>query len=136
MCPGLVDTGMFHGVKYSLPFLTPVLEPIQVVNALIKCMNDNRSVNVSLPLAANVAAVIANMFPVEIGDLLKNVCFIKQDIVLTSLDTWGKQCNGPLQVLKEFSTQIIKIWQNYFDYFFFFAYDSSFFFLYSSINCC
>jgi hypothetical protein len=50
VCPGLILTGMFSGIRVKSPFLTPPLTPDQVVDCLENALNDVVDVTVGLIL--------------------------------------------------------------------------------------
>lgn len=67
VCPGFVDTGMFDGVKS--PLLTPVLKPIDVVEASWSAMRKGEAL-VVIPAMAKVNRKIGNLLPLKVRDKL------------------------------------------------------------------
>ncbi|KAG0223266.1 hypothetical protein BGW42_006001 [Actinomortierella wolfii] len=74
VCPGRVATGMFDGVKERFPFFTPLLTPLEVVQAIIQCMEMRKGCNrILLPFYANFVQLV-DMMPPWIKDLATIVC--------------------------------------------------------------
>ncbi|KAJ3093000.1 hypothetical protein HK102_013274 [Quaeritorhiza haematococci] len=78
--PGLIDTGMFTGVKHTFQFLTPHLQPEDVANAIIKALKDNRSSRVLLPFYVNLVNLLFRGLPIEILDWAKNATFANTEM--------------------------------------------------------
>ncbi|KAI3645017.1 hypothetical protein MP228_011181 [Amoeboaphelidium protococcarum] len=40
VCPGLILTGMFNGIRMGFPFIVPPLKPSMVVDEIVRCLSD------------------------------------------------------------------------------------------------
>lgn len=69
VCPGLVDTGMFHGSK--APWLTPTLEPDYLVEKVVESV-ENDDLYVKEPLMVSVAPILGALLPTEVNDFILN----------------------------------------------------------------
>ncbi|KAI8814172.1 hypothetical protein BJ742DRAFT_786692 [Cladochytrium replicatum] len=70
--PGIMNTGMFDGVQYRFPMLSPMLETQKVADAVIEVMESGRSCDVKLPFYAN-AGWMGRALPIEFGDIIRNL---------------------------------------------------------------
>ncbi|KAJ3195050.1 hypothetical protein HK101_001244 [Irineochytrium annulatum] len=68
--PGLIKTGMFDGVVYKYPFLTPELETDKVASAIVKALQANRSAEIKLPFFVELTPAL-RLLPVEFIDFVK-----------------------------------------------------------------
>ncbi|KAI8826804.1 uncharacterized protein EV422DRAFT_491197 [Fimicolochytrium jonesii] len=86
--PGLVATGMFAGVdeNHGIPWLTPVLHPQEVVDAIIDALKKAQNSEIYLPLYTN-AAPLFRFLPQELGDFIR---WVRVDHVRCSWQLW--QC--------------------------------------------
>jgi len=67
VCPGLVDTGMFHGS--SAPWLTPTLDPDYVAERIVDAVRDD-DLYVKEPLMIKAAPVLRALLPTKINDFI------------------------------------------------------------------
>ncbi|KAF9183785.1 hypothetical protein BGZ50_004074 [Haplosporangium sp. Z 11] len=73
VCSGRVETGMFQGVKENLPFLTPALEPIEVVRQIIESMEQRRGTNqIMMPFYVNFVPLVS-ILPAWFQDLARRI---------------------------------------------------------------
>jgi short-subunit dehydrogenase len=72
ICSGLVQTGMFAGVRVPYPFLTPPLHPDEVVAEIIDALISNTRNEVWTPWAV-YAFLIMRWLPVTLADRLQKV---------------------------------------------------------------
>ncbi|CAG8655896.1 11322_t:CDS:2, partial [Paraglomus occultum] len=49
VCPGHVETGMFDGVSYKYPFITPTIAPIEVVKKIVTALDKNETSDILTP---------------------------------------------------------------------------------------
>ncbi|KAF9972453.1 hypothetical protein BGZ73_004435 [Actinomortierella ambigua] len=71
---GRIATDMFAGVAERFPFWTPVLTPLEVVQAIVKSMEMRQGRNqIRLPFFANFVPLVA-MMPAWVKDLATVVC--------------------------------------------------------------
>lgn len=63
--PGLVQTGMFDGVKHSLEYLTPSLETIRVAKEMVALLERKSSQEVVIPVYGRLTPLL-KMLPVEV----------------------------------------------------------------------
>ncbi|KAJ3099089.1 hypothetical protein HDU97_003468 [Phlyctochytrium planicorne] len=68
--PGLINTGMFDGVVFKFPWMTPPLETIEVVNGIVDILVKNRSTEIKLPFFVELTPLL-RMLPVEYIDFVK-----------------------------------------------------------------
>ncbi|KAI8850307.1 hypothetical protein BC829DRAFT_369011 [Chytridium lagenaria] len=68
--PGLINTGMFDGVVFKFPWLTPPLETSQVVNAIMDVLIKNRSTEYKIPFFVELSPLLRAL-PIEITDWFK-----------------------------------------------------------------
>ena len=59
--PGLIDTGMFTGVKHQLDWLTPKLEPLQVSRAMLKLLSNNANQEMHMPFYSRLTPYLRYM---------------------------------------------------------------------------
>lgn len=67
VCPGLVDTGMFHGS--SAPWLTPTLDPDYVAERIVDAVRDD-DLYVKEPLMIKAAPILRAVLPTKLNDFL------------------------------------------------------------------
>ncbi|KAI9363019.1 hypothetical protein DFJ73DRAFT_545890 [Zopfochytrium polystomum] len=72
ICPGLVQTSMFDGLKYRMPVFTPPLKADDVASTIVKILNDNRSVALKLPISIGAMPVL-RFLPVEFQALICDI---------------------------------------------------------------
>lgn len=70
--PGLIESGMFAGVTYKYPFLTPPLSTCEVSGAILAILNDNRSASIKLPWFSIISPIFRAV-PVEFSDYLQDM---------------------------------------------------------------
>ncbi|KAI8927076.1 hypothetical protein BC831DRAFT_453779 [Entophlyctis helioformis] len=70
--PGLIETGMFHGVQQNLPWVTPPLSIETVANTVIAALKSGQDQEIKLPLYGTLLPIL-RVLPSEISDLVKYV---------------------------------------------------------------
>ncbi|KAL1918419.1 uncharacterized protein VTP21DRAFT_3079 [Calcarisporiella thermophila] len=60
-CLGHVNTGLFNGVYFPWPFITPTLEPIHVVKVIIDVLDRDESQTIYMPLYVHLMPVMKMM---------------------------------------------------------------------------
>lgn len=73
VCPGLIDSGMFTGVKMRMGFLLPPLTPSQVSDVILDNLIQRTSKNVTLPSLIWPIAILARVLPLQIADFCREV---------------------------------------------------------------
>jgi hypothetical protein len=71
ICPGMIETGMFHGVSMTMRHITPPLATEEVSDAMIKSLETGISGDVKLPTYANFIGAVARGFPIEVVDWVR-----------------------------------------------------------------
>lgn len=64
--PGLVESGMFEGVKHSWRYLTPPLETMRVVKEMMMILERKASQEVVIPVYGRFTPLL-KMLPVEVS---------------------------------------------------------------------
>jgi NAD(P)-dependent dehydrogenase (short-subunit alcohol dehydrogenase family) len=72
VCPGLLNTRMFAGMKSANDFLLPIMSPMQVTEAVMEAVKFKQSREIYLPWAANLLGIF-NILPVWSRTLIKHI---------------------------------------------------------------
>ncbi|KAG9060951.1 RNA polymerase II subunit A C-terminal domain phosphatase [Linnemannia hyalina] len=101
VCCGKIETGMFQGVKERMPFITPTLEPLEVVKEIIESMEQRRTHNqIMMPFYVNFVPLVS-ILPGWFQDLARTVSGADK-----AMDTFvgkkGVQPRSTLQVVDAF----------------------------------
>ncbi|KAJ3330364.1 hypothetical protein HDU91_003600, partial [Kappamyces sp. JEL0680] len=77
--PGLIDTGMFAGMKHQFDYITPKLSPERVSQLMLAVLDSQRSQERYLPFYARWTPLL-RLLPVEISDWVHNATGANTDL--------------------------------------------------------
>ncbi|KAF9348726.1 hypothetical protein BGX26_012881 [Mortierella sp. AD094] len=73
VCTGRIETGMFQGVKEKMPFFTPTLDSLEVVQEIIASIEQRRGRNqIMMPLYVNFVPFVS-ILPAWFQDLARTI---------------------------------------------------------------
>ena len=70
--PGLIETGMFTGVKHRFPWITPSLKTEYVAKKIADAIHRNYSQDIKMPFYVNFVGIL-RLLPIPLADLIRNV---------------------------------------------------------------
>ncbi|OZJ02536.1 hypothetical protein BZG36_04139 [Bifiguratus adelaidae] len=82
VCAGAISTGMFDGVRYRVPYLTPVLTPKEVSDRIVYALESNRNRTIYMPLYVHFMPLL-RLLPDFVSDWVHEITGAN-----TAMDYW------------------------------------------------